>query len=198
MLADATTVQGKASLGVASSVVPLAAPSAPEGEATLRLENLDATPGPLARSLIDVIGQVQRIAGGEPTHGSDLRLLAPQQAVGLKMSNGRVSHDRFAVQLGDADGPIVTTSGSVGLDESLDLVVTVLLEAKWFKDERIAASLGGQSLRIPVRGTLSNPAPDPRALQDFARRAATGAVNGFLNREIEKQIGDPLRRLLER
>jgi hypothetical protein len=76
--------------------------------------------------------------------------------------------------------------------------VTVPLEAKWFKDERIAAALGGQALRIPVRGTLSNPAPDPRALQDFARRAATGAVNGFLNREIEKQIGDPLRKLLDR
>lgn len=198
MLADATTVQGKASLGVAACVVPLAAPAATEGEATLLLQNLDATPGPVARSLIDVVGQVQRIAGGDATNGSDLRLVAPQQSVAVRMTNGRVFHDRFAVQLGDADGPTVTTSGSVGLDETLDLVVTVPLDAKWFKDPRTAAALGGQLLRIPVRGTLSKPAPDPRVIQDFARRAATGAVNGILNREIEKQIGDPLKKLLQR
>jgi hypothetical protein len=197
-LADAAVIQGTASLDVVSCVTPLMAPTAMQAEGRLLIAGLEATPGPLATSLIEIVGQVERIAGRNPTRGSDLRLSVPQQNVAVRVVGGRVIHDRFAVRLGDADGPVMATSGSVGFDESLDLVVDVPLDATWFKDERIAAAMKGQSLRVPIHGTLSRPAPDPRALQDLARRAATGAVEGFLNREIEKQVGDPLRKLLDR
>ena len=172
-------------------------PAATEGEATLHLENLDATPGPVAKSLIDVVGQVQRIAGGDATSGSDLRLVARNQSVGLRMTNGRVFHDQFAVQLGDADGPTVTTSGSVGIDETLDLVVTVPLDAKWFRYLASRRALAEQLLESRFAARCRNPHPI-RERSRFARRAATGAVNGILNREIEKQFGDPLKKLLQR
>lgn len=196
-LADATEVQGTASIDVEACQIPLLDPTRMEGGGGLVIQGADATPGPLARSILDAVRQVQAIAGRESTNGSDLRLVVPAQNVRLTVAGGRVTHDRFAVRLGDAEGALVATSGSVGFDETVDLVAEVPLDAKWFKEERVAQALGGQMLRIPIRGTLGRPAVDPRAFQDLARRAAAGAVKGTIDRQLEKQLGEPLRKLFD-
>ncbi|MGC1274455.1 MAG: hypothetical protein WBC44_12165 [Planctomycetaceae bacterium] len=196
-LADSTAVEGSASFDVRACSFPLARPESAEAEGVLELQNAKATPGPFAKSVLDVVRQIQAIAGQSPTSGSDLRLVASKQNVTVRVSRGRVFHDRFTMHIGDEKGPAIATTGSVGFDETLDLVAEVPLDREWFKEERIATALGGQTLRIPIRGTLSRPAPDPRALRDFARKAAAGAVGGFLDRELEQQVGEPLRKLFD-
>lgn len=197
-LADAAEVQGTASLDVQACRVPVLDPARAEAAGVLVVKEAEATPGPLARSVLDAVRQVQMIAGRDATNGSDLRLVVPAQDVKLTVTGGRVFHDRFAVRLADEGGAVVATSGSVGFDETLDLVAEVPLDAKWFKEERVASALTGQTLRVPIRGTLGGPAVDPRAFQDLARRAAAGAVNGLIDQQIEKQLGDPLKKLFGR
>lgn len=197
-LAETADLAGTASLDLQACTIPLRDPVQTRAVGSLAIGKLEATPGPFARSILETVQQVQRIAGNDPTQGSDLRLYSPPQTVLCRIDQRRVFHDRFTVQLGDQDGPLIATSGSVGFDESLDLVVEIPLDAKWFRDERVAKALGGQLLRIPVGGTLSSPAPDQRAFQDLARRAATGAVQNAVDQQIQKQIRDPLKKLFDR
>lgn len=197
ILADTTRVEGSASVDVQECRVPLESPQAVQASGTLVLHRANAAPGPFAKSVLEVVRQIQSIAGNSPTSGSDLQLVAPAQNVSVQARNGRIFHDRFVVHLGSEDGPAITTTGSVGFDQTLDLVAEIPLERGWFKEERVAAALGGQTLRIPIRGTLSRPTPDPRVLQEFARRAAAGAIGGFLDRQINKQLEEPLRRFFE-
>ena len=196
LLADVTEVSGVASLDINNGAIPLMNPQAAQINAVLSLENIVAQPGPVARSLLQTVRQIQTIAGRDPTRGTDLRLSAPSQQVQMQIANGRVHHDQFQIRLGDTDGITIQTSGSVGFDNSIQLIAEIPLDRSWFRDERIATALGGQTLRIPIGGTLSQPVPDPRALQDFSSRAASGAVRNLLEsqieKQLEKQLGEPL------
>ena len=202
LLADVTDVRGTASLDLSRATVPLLNPAGTRADGVLSIERVIAEPGPTIRSVLKTVQQVQQIAGKEATRGSDLRMTAPAQQIRLTLANGRVHHDRFLVRLGDEDGPTIQTSGSVGFDDSLNLVAEIPLDPSWFRDERLAKLLGGQMLRIPIGGTLSQPIPDPRALQEFSRRAATGAVKNLLEKQLMEGLGEgsenPLQKLLGR
>ena len=202
LLADVTDVRGTASLDLSRAAVPVLNPAGTRADGVVTIKQVIAEPGPTIRSILKTVQQIQRIAGTEPTGGSDLRMTAPAQQIRLTVANGRVHHDRFLVRLGDADGPTIQTSGSVGFDDSLNLVAEIPLDPSWFGDERLAKLLGGQTLRIPIGGTLSQPMPDPRALQEFSRRAATGAVKNLLEKQLMEGLGEdaenPLQKLLGR
>lgn len=188
MLADVTEVSGVASLDINNGSIPLTDPEAAQINAVLSLENVVAQPGPVARGLLQTVQQIQTIAGRNPTRGTDFRLSAPSQQIQMQVANGRVHHDQFQIRLGDADGLTIKTSGSVGFDNSIQIVAEIPLDRSWFRDERIATALGGQTLRVPIGGTISQPVPDPRALQDFSTRAGSGAVRNLLESQIEKQL----------
>ena len=95
---------------------------------------------------------IERKPGGRI--GDRVIMTLDDQQVPFAMADGRVRHE--GLQLNVA-GTVVRSSGSVGLDESLDLLIEVPLPKSWFKQEILAAALGGEVLRIPVRGTLDRP-----------------------------------------
>lgn len=190
LLADVTDVEGTFSVDLGAGAVPLLHPAGMHATATLAIEDVEAAPGQIARVILTTVQEIQRIAGKDAIAGTKLRMTAPKQEVHVTVAQGRVHHDRFVMRLGGKDGPLVTTSGSVGFDDTVNLMVTVPLKKEWFKNERVAAVLGGQTLKIPVTGTLSRPVMDPRALRELSRRAAAGALQNLLQRGLEKRTGE--------
>ena len=112
----------------------------------------------------------------------------PQQDVRFEVRDGAVYHRGLQLTIGNT---VITTEGSVGIEtQELNLVTSVPLQESWFKNQAtLAAAFKGQSLQIPVRGTLSQPKLDTRAIQDLTKQLAGAAVQGALNKGIERGQG---------
>jgi translocation and assembly module TamB len=149
--AGATRADGTFSLDIADSRVPLAAPERGTVKGTLTVHEANVSPGP-------VITEVAKLMGAEQTSLT----LAKEEVVPVKLENGRVYHEKFKVLLGRTD---VVTSGSVGLDKSLDLMLDLpippkLLEQTLKNRPHLREALLKQRLQVPVRGTLDKPQID--------------------------------------
>ena len=187
-LADASEVRGKFSLQTSGARLPLADFAASDAAGTLLLGETTAAPGTVVQALVGVAEELRRLSGRarQPMRGT---LFAPTQSIACRIARGRIWHDRLELRLGSAGGPALTTGGSVGFDGTLDLVASVPVDVgKAIGDDRVETLVGSGPLRVPLRGTLSRPVPDPAALQGLAGQAA--------DRLIQKQVTDPLRELL--
>lgn len=186
--AKANRVEGEVSLVVGDNRIPLADPRHATAQGTLILHRATATPGP-------VVAVVARLLGADsPT----LTLtLANEQAVPVRVDHGRVFHDKLTLKLG---GSTVATSGSVGFDGSLDLMVEVPVPGTLPGLKHaplVAKALTGKRVAVPIRGTLDQPALDPQAFRaavvKLAQEAARDVGRDWLQRELEKVFpGSPL------
>ena len=189
LMADATSIDGRFSLAAESGRFPLHDLSQGEFRGTLTAHSAQVGPGPFARQAITIGQHVETLLKGElplpfdPRPGRDRNWLVLQpQDLAFEFRDGRVHHERIEYQVGDV---VVATTGSVGLDESLDLTVEIPLQDKWLGSRRALASLKGEVLRIPVTGTFEQPAVDPRPLADFNRRLAKKAAGNLLERLLD-------------
>jgi hypothetical protein len=109
------------------------------------------------------------------------------QQVNFRVVDGRVHHQNMEFQVGDVT---LRSQGSVGLDETVSLTLIVPIQDAWVAKEPLLASLKGQSLQIPIFGTLSRPQMDQRAIssltQQLLQGAAQQAVGGELNKALDK------------
>ena len=108
----------------------------------------------------------------------------PEQQVPFKLANGRVHHEGLTLVSKEFT---LKTRGSVGIDETLEMIIDVPIRDEWVNSNKFLASLRGKSLSIPVRGTLARPQIDNRVFQQLAREAATGAVQNLLEKQLPTQ-----------
>lgn len=186
-LADATAVQGQLSLETSGVVIPIASPTMAQAQGRLGVHSATAVPGPNSLRMLGVIDQVRNILKKDIASGvSDrARISLPEQSVELAVANGRIHHRQLQLLVGET---LVTTRGSVGFDESLDLVLDIPLHGDWLPGGKIGQALSGKNLTVGVRGTVSQPQFDPVPLRDLTRQLTESAVE----RLIQKQLpGDP-------
>ncbi|MBN1359866.1 MAG: hypothetical protein JW993_04705 [Sedimentisphaerales bacterium] len=109
-------------------------------------------------------------AMGEPTTADKLTI----QPTSIVLQNGVVHYDNMEVRIGENP---VTFSGSIGLDERLNMTVTL----PWTmagRTVRIGQPQQGQRIPIPLKGTLSRPELDvERLLQDQLLRGLDRLFN---------------------
>lgn len=76
----------------------------------------------------------------------------------FEVDDGRIRHEGFAMVLPHEDSSIrITSSGSVGLDESLDLNVSIEFPPGKLGDSVLANTLVGEPIRLAVTGTVDEP-----------------------------------------
>jgi len=198
VLADATRIDGRYSLTLSEFAVPIAkhdpATGPPPGRAAglLNIHQVRVRPGP---SVAEWVSLVQRLEGmardgvSSISQPGDAVLVAIDDAnVNFRLVEGRVYHNGLVFYIDDAR---VESSGSVGVDETLDLVLSVPILDEWIEERPdFLGRLRGQVLRIPIRGTFSNPKIDSNAFTQLSREllqnAAAGAIEGGLNKLFER------------
>jgi hypothetical protein len=161
-LSESTEVQGQVSLAVEKLLVPLAGPQRAEGSGRLVLHSVEAMP----RSpwLAQVLGILQAALGANaPTR---IRL-ADEAQVLFRLEDGRIHHEGMEFGLPELSRELlIRTSGSVGLDESLDLIVelprirTLLRELVGGTSDSEPAPVNPSELaplRLRVIGNLQRP-----------------------------------------
>lgn len=196
VLADSARIAGRFSMALSEFAAPLTPP--PSGPPPVRaagvldVHQVRVLPGPAVAEWVALARQIAGVARdgveavGQP---SDAVLVAIDDSrVEFKLIDGRVYHRGLRFNVGDA---LVQSEGSVGMDESLDLVLSVPILDEWVERRPvILGRLRGQAVRIPVQGTLSRPKINRDAFKQLSGQllesAAAGAIEGGLNLLLER------------
>ena len=189
VMADATEVRGSFSTDLDGAIMPLSAPTTGNVKGRLHVHSARVGPGSVSRDFLAIVQQVAAIVRGRNL-GTNLAatqwLDMPEQTVEFQLVNGRIHHR--GMQFVGGDEVIIRTTGSVGLDQTLDLIAEIPVRDTWADKSDWAAGLRGQSFQIPIRGTLSDPSVDSRALQQIGKQALRGTANKLLEEGINRGL----------
>jgi hypothetical protein len=210
VVAGATRTEGAFSFFLENAQIPLRQPKQGRLAGRLTIHNLAVMPGPMIQSIAALVRQIEAFGKGAQGAGQGRLglglldgLVQPNQpaqplkgitmterAIDIQVVDGRVHHRNLEFLIDDVP---VRSSGSVGFDESLALVIEVPIQAKWVGSKPALQPLVGQLIQIPVSGTFSRPNIDERAITGFLGQAAQAAAGGLLGDELNKALDKLLR-----
>ncbi len=194
VLADATSADGIIGLSIQGAQVPILQPIQSVARGQVHLKDLTIGPGPLTHQLLPLVEQVLMLI--KPSMAGQSRkkkwMILEEQIVQFAVQNERVYHDRLKFNY---QGINVETSGSVGFDQTLDIVASIHILDHWIQKEPLLAGLGGESIKIPISGTLSHPKLNRQAIAgiplDLLKQTARSALNNVVQEQLE-QAGESL------
>lgn len=183
IMAGVTETEGRFSIELADCRIPLKSPELGRLQGRLFVHDILLGPGPMLQQFA-VLFQFNETVP-----------IARDTAVNFELRDGRVYHDNLIFML---DNARVYTSGSVGLDKTLQLTAVMPIPDSWIRREpRLQQALQGQTITIPITGTLSSPRLDERALQDAFVKAVQDIGVRYIEDEIRGTIEDELGRGLQ-
>lgn len=154
ILSKVTRAEGEISIDLDDWRLPLGHLEQGELGGRLSLHNVDVGPGPFVRKLAEALHVPPDVA------------MARESIVRFELVNGRIEHHDLEF---DLPGVHVRTSGSVGLDRSLDLLaeVELRLPEKLLSESQLARTLAEKTLKIPIVGTLAEPRLDAAFVREL-------------------------------
>jgi translocation and assembly module TamB len=188
LVADVTSVQGQLSLEIDRAEIVPSDSLKQTIAGNLKVKDVTVGPGPLANQLLAVVQQVQALrkgAGGQSTSQAGAWLQMPEQDIQFAMQDGKVAHRNLQIRAGDI---VITTDGSVSVDGQLELTAKVPILKDWVDGTPSMASLAGQSIQIPIRGTIQKPQLDMNVFATIGRQVAESAVQGVVQKQLDKGL----------
>ncbi len=191
VLAGATQSEGLFSLQLDGARVPLADFQHADSAGQLTVHSVRVTPGPMVGEWVGLAQQIEALAKRhDPASltGKQVTLVSVRdQQVNFRVINGRVYHQNMEFQVGDVT---LRSQGSVGFDQTIALTLEIPIQDAWVAKEPLLAGLKGQSLQVPVTGTLTHPKMDQRAITrltaQLIQNGAGQAVGNELNKALDK------------
>ena len=188
LLADAAEVEGKFSLDVAGGLLPLTAPATGEMNGAVAIHQAQVRPGPFSMQIVGLVDQIRAVirqrTAGEPQR-ERVWMEMPEQSVDFKLTQGRMHHRAITFQIKEVT---LRTSGSVGMDETLNLMAEFGIPDEWLGNTKLLAGLKGKSIKIPIGGTLSRPHPDVRVLGELTKQMGGSALEGLLEKNLDNKL----------
>ncbi len=109
----------------------------------------------------------------------------PEQTVGLAQMNGRVYHDRMTIRI---DNTELVTGGSVGFDESLQLVFLLPIQEKWVPRNARSCKTGGTIAADSGLGHAVTTAGRCEHHRSARPTAAGSAIEKAIDDTVQKQL----------
>jgi len=178
-LAGVATAQGRFSIELDACRIPLANPEQGELAGRMIVHSVRVGPGPMIYELAVLLGRAA------PAN------LTRESVIPFRLAGGRVYHSGLELVFPDLT---IRTHGSVGLDQSLELMAEMPVPPKWRgKHELLDSALRDQIIRVPIGGTLSKPRLDRKTLEQLSQRflenAARNVLQDGLNRGLQQLFG---------
>ena len=114
------------------------------------------------------------------------------------MAENRVYHEGLQMAVKDV---VIRTSGSVGTDQSISIVAEVPVRDEWLSRNQYLAALRGQTIKVPIHGSLTSPKLDQNALSQITQQAVSGAANRYIQggvNQLDSELNKQLNRGLEK
>lgn len=203
VLAKSTEVSGTVSLYLDQFELPVGGSSErlSEGEVRGTLELHHVSASLKDAPVVEVVSQLARLFQIDLPNG--LRLV-DDTVVDFELRDGRIHQQGLAFLIPEISPELMwRTSGSVGLDETLDLLVEVKLPFGDLPDAPLLSSLTRAPLRFRVQGTIDQPRVSPLANGDLLQNLGVSVLEALQRRrEMRRQESPdrerPRRRLLRR
>ncbi len=188
LIADATSAEGSVSANLEGAAVPLFDPMKASAKGTLNLHNLTIGAGPLVQQLLPLVDQVRNVLkpGVDSMQQNKTWLQLKPQQLPFLVKDGRVHHSDFEMNYKDI---VIRTSGSVGFDQTLNMVAQIPLSESWLGSNKHLAGLAGKSISIPIRGNVSKPVVDHRAVTQFASQLVKDTAMAAARDTVNKEVG---------
>ena len=157
----------------------------------LTVHSVRVVPGPMAQQWVGSAQQIESLVKRRDpaaAPGQQVTLLSMKdQQVNFRVVDGRVHHQNMEFQVGD----VTTALAGLGrLRRNGRAHALVPIQDAWIAKEPLLSGLKGQSLQIPISGTLSRPQMDQQAVagltQQLLQGAAQQAIGGELNKALDK------------
>jgi len=178
LLGRMSRTEGFLTVDWAGGRLPLAAPFSGEAAGQLVFENLEVTPAGPLEPLMNLLVRLQSAADPRFAFGDKAVLLRVRpEPVRVALSGERIHHDGLVMDSGPFS---LRSSGSVGADGSLAMMVEVALRADAAGSAPVVARLLRTPLAIPLRGTLERPQFDARAIDTMVARIVDNTAEAVL------------------
>jgi hypothetical protein len=164
-LAQVTRAGGEFSFDIDRCRVPLDRPRDAEVAGRLTLHDLNAGPGPMVEQVATMFGV------------PDANQLAREQIVSFEVKDERAFHRDLTFAVGPMG---IGTQGFVGFDQSLELKLAVRLPEFANRTAPLRGALSGETLTLPIGGTLARPQLDRRVLTDSGMGVLSGVLDSLL------------------
>jgi len=195
VLAGATRTTGTFSLSLDKGRIPLDTPSLANLIGRLAIDHLSVAPGPTTEPLVALVRQIEALIRRRPPGSAQDagrgRITIDRRTIEFRLAQGRVHHRGLEFLV---DGVPIRSSGSVGLDQTLDVTLEVPILDRWVRQRRALQPLAGQVLTIPLGGTFQRPRIDQRVVADLSARLLQGTAERALGDELNRQLEKLFRR----
>ena len=108
-----------------------------------------------------------------------------EQTIPVSVENGRVYHEGIKFSHDDIR---IETSGSVGLDQTVNMVARIPIPDEWLTSSEYLDGLKGQAISIPISGTVSRPVLDQQAIRNFSGQLARAAAGSAFNKVLADKV----------
>ncbi len=187
IVAQATRAQGRFSLDLDESRVALADPASGDVSGRLRIASGQLLPGPLFAEISELVGRIVSTIDRNPPRdllGVDRPLVEMVgQTVDFKLHGRRVYHSPVDFKVRNL---LVRTHGSVGVDQTLDVIAEIAFSDEFVSRARFLQPLNGRTIEIPIQGTLRKPSIDRGAIGQLLQQFLPNAIEGIINNGIQK------------
>ncbi len=175
--AGATSAEGKFSVSLDRCRIPADNPERGELQGQLVVHSVQIGPGPLIQELATLMGRVSPAK------------LTQESTIPFELRDGRIQHRGMELVFSDFT---IRTSGSVGLDQTLDLTAEMPVPEKWVGNNVLGTAIRGQTIQLPLAGSLYRPALNRQALDHVSRQfignTARNLLEGTLNKQLERLL----------
>ncbi|HZZ71692.1 MAG TPA: DUF748 domain-containing protein [Pirellulales bacterium] len=185
MVMQSAKCDGTLSLDTTGARIPLSDPMALDMGGHFTIHSLQLSSGPLASDFIGLMSELEAaVLRKQPANPNGAVLTMKEQQVEYRVVNRRIYHRQIEMQTGDIT---IRSSGSVGFDESLDLVLEIPILDRWLLPGD-PLQLRGKSIQIPVKGSFAKRDYDRTGFTKLAGDAIKGLGGQLLNNEINKGL----------
>jgi hypothetical protein len=114
----------------------------------------------------------------------------PPQTVDFAVDRGVVIHERMFFEIDRAQ---IITSGRVAFDNRINMTAQIPLDSRWLG--RDLQGLVGQSVTLPIDGTLSRPRLDSAGVRQVVTQLGTQAIQQNAESYLQKQLGKQIEKI---
>ena len=185
ILSEVTEASGAFSVDIEGARLPLGNAAGCDLVGHLLTDQAQVQAGPIAQQFAPLARQIETILlaqGVSADKPSAVLIALDHENVDFRLVNSRVYHRNLKFQIGVLQ---ITTQGSVGLDESLEMLAEVGIADSLLANRPVLATIFGHPLQIPLTGSLGQPHLDIRAVGDLSAQLVKGTARAVVEKPLQ-------------
>jgi hypothetical protein len=182
VIASATQSQGQFSIELDGCRIPLGDLPRAEIGGRVIVHSATMTPGPIVQQLTPMLSTPPAFVS-----------IPRDTVIQFRMTEGRIYHQGLVLAFPEGQ---VRTFGSVGLDDSLKIMVEFSVPLSWLPKNTVTDAISKQKLQVPMGGTLDAPRIDFAELARVKNQVLANLTRGVLKGGVG-ELGNQLNRLVK-